>query len=182
MGGKLLASVRNLLSAFSASDARKMRSLGNRLIGDAAFENSKALAEVALVAYSLHKLATKEHVSGHDKWPLLKRRVLASLKNAVRQLEKGDEQGFEKTMKGIVKDISSMDAKIGNFAQNIFEKARVKYASNAYSFGLSLSQAAELTGANKKHLLEYVGATRILDREKPIMGIGERLKKLKGAV
>ena len=63
-------------------------------------------------------------------------------------------------------------------------KARIKQASRAYSMGLSLGEAASLTGANKTQLLRYIGSTKIHDqiresRKKAIDRYND-LKKLLG--
>ena len=58
----------------------------------------------------------------------------------------------------------------------------MKYASDAYFLGASLGQAAALTGADKKTLLEYIGATKLHDKEERGKGIAERLKALKKAL
>ena len=179
MDKKIFDAVRMLREEFSDSNAMGMRKLGNSLIEDASAENNKMLANVALIAYSLHKLSSKSHISGHETWIRVKSRVISSLRRAESALEKGDEKGFDSIINGIERDINGVDSKLGYFIQGIHEKARVKYASTAYSLGLSLSQASELTGANKKRVLEYIGATKISDTEKSEFGIGERLKRLR---
>ncbi len=179
MLGNLLKAIRELQEAFAKSDVVAMRVLSNKLMDKAALENSKMIAEVALIGYSLHKLSTKAHIVKHDKWLKVRGRVLASLEKAAKALEEKQEKEFEKIVNGIAAEIKGIDAELGNFVQGLYEKARVKYAASAYSIGLSLSQAAELTGAKKEDVLGYVGATRISDREKSALGIGDRLKKLR---
>jgi hypothetical protein len=179
MPEKLLGVVNELRLAFQGADVVKLRVLSNSLIEEAALENDRVAAEVALVGYSLHKLSTKAHIVGHSKWQMVKNRVVASLERAARALEKNREAEFERTVKGIVRDINAIDAELGNFVRSLHEKARVKYAASAYSLGLSLSQAAELTGADKKDVLEYVGETRMSDREEAPPGIRARLKRLR---
>ncbi len=179
MDKKIVDAVRQLREKFSDSDILGMRKFGTSLIEVASAENNKMLADVALIAYSLHKLSSKGHISGHETWLRVKGRVISSLTRAESALEKGDEKGFDDIINGIEKDINGVDSKLGYFIQGIHEKARVKYASTAYSLGLSLSQASELTGASKKNVLEYIGATKISDKEKSEFGIGERLKRLR---
>lgn len=179
MGKKLLKAVMELEDTFAKSDVMKMRILSNNLMEEAALENSRMMAGVALIGYCLHKLSTKEHIVGHGKWPMVKNRVLSSLRKAAFLLEKNNDEEFEKTLKGIVREITLIDNQIGNFVQGLYEKAMIKYAANAYSMGLSLSQAAELTGAEMEKVLGYVGVTRISDRERAPLGISERLKRLR---
>jgi hypothetical protein len=179
MDRNVIDAVKLLREEFSDSNIMGMRKLGNSLIEVASAENNKLLADVALIAYSLHKLSSKGHISGHETWLRVKGRVISSLKRAENALEKDDSAGFDKIINGIKNDINGVDSKLGYFVQGIHEKARVKYASTAYSLGLSLSQATDLTGASKKKVLEYVGATKISDKEKSEFGIGERLDKLR---
>ncbi|MAG22375.1 MAG: hypothetical protein CL943_03690 [Candidatus Diapherotrites archaeon] len=179
MDTKLLKHIKEVRDAFVKSDVVGMRILSNSLIEEAAIENDKRLAEIALIGYSLHKLSTKEHIVSHSRWVKVKRKVISSLEKAIGFIESGNKAGFEKTVRGIDEELRSIDFELGYFVQGLLEKARVKYAANAYSLGLSLSQATELTGADKKSVLEYVGATKIVDKEKAPKGIGARLKKLR---
>jgi hypothetical protein len=71
---------------------------------------------------------------------------------------------------------------MGNYVSNLYEKARIKMASSAYGLGLSLSQAAMLTGADKKQLLNYIGITKMHDEIKETKGIASRIKSLKKAL
>jgi len=115
----------------------------------------------------------------HERWERIKKGILSGLRKALAEIEKGDMKGFERNLDSVVSSVKKADEKMGYYVQNLFEKARVKYASFAYSMGLGLGQAASLTGANKKHLLRYIGVTRISDREEVTKSIGERLKALK---
>lgn len=179
MNKRLFQALKEMEEYFSTSKVMEIRVLSNRLMDEAAIENDHVMAEVALVGYSLHKLSTKAHIVGHDKWIRVKRNVLASLEKAGKALKENKKAEFEKTINGIVKDITRIDAELGNFVQGLYEKARIKYAVSAYSLGLSLSQAAALTGARKDNVLSYIGATKISDREEIGMGIEARLKKLR---
>ncbi len=179
MGIRLHKAVEQIAEAFSRSDVIGMRRLSNKMIEQAAIENSKMLASVAMTGYALHKLSTKTHIVSNDKWLKVRGQVLISLKKAIKALERGDTENFEKTMTGIAKEVNSADAKLGYFTDSIYKKASIKYASTAYSLGLSLSQASSLTGADIKDVLDYIGATRISDREKSPLGINDRLKKMR---
>jgi len=53
-------------------------------------------------------------------------------------------------------------------------------ASSAYAFGLSLGSAADLTGADSKELMQYIGATKIHDEEEIELNISQRIKKFSG--
>jgi len=146
---------------------------------EAALANDKQLAKFALIAYCLHKMSSKQHVVMHGRWPDIKHDILFDLEKAVKAIERGDLKAAGEKLDAVIGSVKAADESIGNYVQNLFEKAKVKYASKAYSMGLGLGQAAALTGAEKKALLRYIGVTKIADRQAVGPGIGERLKRLK---
>ncbi len=171
--------LRRLEDAFARQDAFALRELGNRAIEEAALANNRLLAEVALIAYCLHKLCSKQHIVRHGKWASVRKAIEGNLGRAVAALEKGNKAGFEKKLRGVIGSIQLVDRQLGNYVQGLYEKAKVKYASNAYALGLGLGQSAALTGADKKDLLRYIGVTKLHDREAVTLGIRERLERLR---
>jgi len=81
-------------------------------------------------------------------------------------------------LKSAINHIRDIDSELGNYAQNVYEKAKVKQASLAYSYGLSLAQSADLTGADKKDLQSYIGFTKMSDEESEQKSIYTRVKEL----
>ena len=86
------------------------------------------------------------------------------------------------SLKKVIQNITRIDSELGNYAIGIYEKAKVKEASLAYSYGLSIAQAADLTGADKKELQSYIGATTMHDEEPEIKNITIRVRELKELV
>ena len=179
---QLLSFLDGTVSAFEKQDIFALKEAGNKAIEEAALANDRQLAKLALVAYALFKMSGKQHIVRHDKWRDVKHDILFDLRKAAKAVESGNAEEFEYRLQATIDSVKATDKEMGNYVQNVFEKARVKYASTAYSFGLSLGQSAALTGADKKQLLRYIGVTRIADREAVTTGIGERLKKLKEGI
>jgi len=175
----LMKTANELITAVSKTHTMKLREISNNAIKVAALENDRVLAEISLVAYCLHKLCSKVHIVRHGKWKNVRNAIISSLKTAVKKLKQEDLNGFKVELGNTISSIQSLDRQLGNYAQNLYDKARVKHASAAYAYGLSLSQAAELTGANREDLLKYIGTTRIVDREAVTFSIKQRLEKLK---
>lgn len=176
---RLGAFLKRSIEAFSKGDIFGLRGIANQAIEEAALSNDHDLARLALIAYCVHKMNSKEHFARHDRWREIKHDILFDLKKADKSIRAGQEEEFNKNMNAVIDSVNATDKKMGNYVQNLFEKAKVKYASDAYSLGLGLGQAAALTGANKKDLLRYIGVTRIADRETVTLGIGKRLSMLK---
>ncbi|MFA5357525.1 MAG: hypothetical protein WC308_01225 [archaeon] len=167
-----------VLRLFKEGNTREMRGLSNRLIKEASMENNLAKAELGVMAYALHKIETKDHIINHEKWPKLKNEITLHLEQAMNAIENGNNKQFMQKLKEAIQHIEEVDREMGRFVQSIYEKAKVKQASLAYSYGLSISQSAELTGANKKELQSYIGFTTMHDEETETKTIAERVKEL----
>jgi hypothetical protein len=157
----------------------ELRGLSNRLVKEASIENNYAKAELGVIAYALHKIETKEHFTQSPKWNSLKKTIVSNLDSAVFAADKGQEKQFLLKIKSIISKIDSIDSQLGNYAQSIYDKAKVKQASLAYSYGLSISQSASLTGADKKELQNYIGFTKMIDEEEEPKNISDRINDLR---
>jgi len=163
---------------FSEKRIFELRGLGNRLIREAAMQNDYAKAELGVISYALHKLETKEHFIKSPQWGKLKQTVSEHLESATNAAKNEDQKKFFDSLKSIILSIRNIDNELGNFAQNLYEKAKVKQASLAYSYGLSIAQSAALTGADAKELQSYIGFTTMHDEEPEQKNIIERVKEL----
>ncbi len=176
---ELFSFLKKVTLAFEKQDIFGLKEIANQAIENASLANNKRLASLALVAYCLHKMCSKQHIVRDGRWPEIKHDILFDLKKSAKSLEAIDLDGFDHCIDGVIGSVKQADEEIGNYVQNLFEKAKVKYASTAYGMGLSLGQSAALTGSDKKDLLRYIGVTRIADRDTVTYGIGKRLRQLK---
>ena len=72
-----------------------------------------------------------------------------------------------------------MDEKDRRFVKGILTKGRLKIASTLYAQGISLGNAAEMTGTDKREVLLYAGQTMMFDRLKEKKSMEERMKDLR---
>ncbi|MDD3083972.1 MAG: hypothetical protein PHP82_03040 [Candidatus ainarchaeum sp.] len=175
----LLYDIKEVMKLFKQERSLELRGLSNRLIRESTIENSFSKAELGVIAYSLHKMESKNHFINNLKWPDLKKAIIFSLEESSNAFQQGGEKQFVLKLKKVIKIIENIDSNLGNFAQSIYEKAKVKQASLAYSYGLSISQSAELTGADKKELQSYIGFTTMHDEEKEVKSLIKRVSELK---
>ncbi len=174
-----MVKIGEIKDAFSKNRGHGLKRLSNELIQSAVVDYDETMAELAIVAYSLNKLNSKEHIVNSEKWADAKKAIIESMDEMANAVEADNAKKFSEILKEISHKVTEIDEELGNYVQNVYDKARVKMASNAYSLGLSLSQAAELTKANKKNLQSYIGHTLIHDRIKEKRSIGDRVDKLK---
>ncbi len=164
---------------FSEKKVLDLRGLGNRLIREAALSNDYAKAELGVIAYSLHKIETKSHFVRSPQWGKIKQAISFELSNAINATRENDAAALMGALKKVIIHIMNIDNELGNYAQGIYEKAKVKQASLAYSYGLSVAQSAALTGADAKELQNYIGFTTMHDEELEIKSIKQRVNEMK---
>ncbi len=167
-----------ILSSLSRNDPAGLRETANAAISAAALENNSTKAKLAVIAYALTKLLQKEHFQKEPGWKAFKTQVGKKILNAILAAKKEDTSQMSQILISISDRISMVDREFGNYYENLVEKARVKQASTAYAYGLSLGQAAALTGCNQKELFNYIGYTK-MHEETPVLGsIEDRVKRL----
>ncbi|MFH1586761.1 MAG: hypothetical protein ABID38_02815 [Candidatus Diapherotrites archaeon] len=179
MDKMLMVKIGEIKDAFSKNRPFELKRLSNELIQGAVVDYDETMAELAIVAYSLNKLNSKEHIVNSKKWADAKKTIIESMDEMANAVEADDEGKFSEILKDLSQNVTEIDGELGNYVQNVYDKARVKMASNAYAMGLSLGQAAELTKADKKNLQSYIGNTLIHDRIAEKTSIGTRVEKLK---
>lgn len=165
--------------AFCDKNFIVLRSLSNELVRDAALDNDFSSAKLAVIAYALHKFSVKDHVRTNPKWNSISQKICGVFDQAINSVKKSDFDAFEQQMDEIISVIVETDAALGNYAMSLLDKARIKQASLAYSYGLSLGKACELTGAQKRDVLSYIGVTKTHDEDLPLKGIKSRVSALK---
>ena len=163
---------------FKQKRVLELRGLSNRLVREATMEENYAKAELGVIAYALHKLETKEHISKSQKWHEVKQVISSDISRAEYAASQNNSKMLIQKLKSAINHIRDIDSELGNYAQNVYEKAKVKQASLAYSYGLSLAQSADLTGADKKDLQSYIGFTKMSDEESEQKSIYTRVKEL----
>ena len=166
-------------NAFEKPEIIELKQSANSSIREAVLENNRLTAKIALVSYCLFKLCTKEHIVQNKNWQNVRKAILKDLESAMNAAKQDYFLEIEKKMDSIIKDVNEIDSELGFFLTGIFEKSKIKLASTAYVMGLSLGQAAELTGAEKKQLSQYIANTTISEEEIPSIGISDRLEKIK---
>ncbi|MEI7961655.1 MAG: hypothetical protein WCI04_04950, partial [archaeon] len=159
---------------FNEKKIMDLRGIANRLMREAALRNDYGKAELGVIAYALHKIETKSHFIRSPQWGKIKQAIISHLYEGAEAAKHENGTELMDSLKKIIIDIRKIDDELGNYAQNIYDKSKVKQASLAYSYGLSISQSAALTGADQKELQSYIGFTTMHDEETEVKSIGER--------
>ena len=176
---KMLELIEKSRIAFQNGNAMQLKEASNEATKEAVVGNDAVFAGIAVVSYSLSKLASKQHVVESNSWGKTKKAILDSLDRLAVLLRKNNKDEFVNALNSFENEVRQVDEALGNYVRNIIEKAKVKVSSGAYARGLSLSSAAELTGADKTDLQNYIGITKIHDEEETRIFMTERMKKIR---
>lgn len=179
MSYKQLEMMEAISGSFNKEDSFALKEQSNRALSFAVSGFEKTYAKIAISAYVLSKMASKEHILKNPAWHEIKDTILKALDGATQLLRKNKSKEFQKKLGEIEQDTREVDKKFGNYLRNTWDKAKIKIASSAYAQGLSLSQAAELAGADKVDLQNYIGFTKIHDEEKTGITMKQRMKELR---
>lgn len=176
MSYKQIELVERVAKYFEAENSYMLKELSNQAVYFSVASLDKTQAKIAVLAYALSKTVSKEHVVKNPVWGKVKGRLLGSLELCISFLRKNKKKQFEKNLERTQVELIHVDSELGNYVRNVWDKAKIKIASNAYAQGLSLSQASELSDANKAEVQNYVGITKIHDEEQTAYSMKQRMK------
>ena len=142
MSYRMLEFIDKTSAAFRNANSMQLKEVSNEATREAVAGNDRVFAGIAVVAYSLSKLASKQHFAESASWGRTKKAILDSLERLSQLLRKNKVQEFASSLNSFENEVRKVDASLGNYVRNIIEKAKVKVSSGAYAHGLSLSSAA----------------------------------------
>lgn len=172
----------SVVRAFTSKKGFQLRRISNEFAEEAALSRDMGLAEISIIAYSLHKLLSKHHIVENPKWETARNSIIKTLNLAVEALKTGNNASFRKKLMRAGDEVTKLDRSLGRYMQRTIEKARMRQASRAYAAGISMMSAAELMDTDAKQLQNYIGNTRIHDEVVAKKGIRKRLNDLEKAL
>ena len=166
-------------SALSDNDVRAMRKINDRCIEETAIRFQQPTYQYALISYVLSKILTKpRYIKAQDGKSKISQ-IAALLCNCEVQAKSADYRALLATQEKVLATIEKMDEDDRRFVKGILQKGKLKIASVLYAQGISLGNAAEMTGTDKRELLLYAGQTMMFDRVKETKTISQRMRELR---
>ena len=153
-----------LREAFSKNDGRLLKELSAEFAGDAFIHFQRENVSLSIVAYSCAKFLDKPYVVSNSAWNSFRKKMLELLNSAIIDLNAGREDKALAKVRLSLDLIQKLSAKLGRFAKNVVEKAKLKVGAEVYAKGASLGMAAELSGADKFDLSSYISATKMPEK------------------
>jgi hypothetical protein len=105
---------------------------------------------------------------------------ISSLLHACEESAKGaDYSTLLSCQQKILFSIEKMDASDKRFVKGMLQKGKLKIASTLYAQGISLGNASEITGTDKREVLSYAGQSMMFDRMQEKKSMESRMKELR---
>jgi hypothetical protein len=153
----------------------KLHRLDENLLEQGIIHNNKDMIELTLVTYCIRKVLSKKHITHNMEWENIKEKIIFKL-NKAKELYGKNINKYRSTIKDLLNLINNTDELLGYFITNLVLKSKIKLASSAYGYGLSLSKSADLFDVNKDDVMNIIGSTKIPDEDDQIKSIKERVK------
>ena len=165
--------------AFKDEDSKKLKDISDYTLHHAGVFQDKDSITFSVAIYALAKVSELEREKDYPGWKEFKDRTLALLKEARKNLGKGDNKAYERNLKQLFIMIGKLDKKLTRYATEAIQHARIKKGSKVYEHGLSAGLVAELMGISEWELQSYVGQTALSEKIVPTREVGERIMKAK---
>ncbi len=169
-----LQRIKQLFDLFKVNNSNALRPLIGDISAEALRNEDKALLDIGLLAYSFSKFLEKPYIVESPEWKQFVSEMLVDLKQAEDYFKKNKVEAGTALLDSVVQHTENLSASLGRFIHSAVEKARIKAATQIYAHGASLGKAAEFTGASKKDLAGYIGATKLSEKYSTI-SVKERL-------
>jgi hypothetical protein len=166
-------------SALSDADVRAMRKINDRCIEETAIRFQQPTYQYALISYVLSKILTKPRYTKEPEGRAKIMQIASLLRTCEEQAKQADYRALIATQGKVLLTIEKMDEADRRFVKGILQKGKLKIASTLYAQGISLGNAAEMTGTDKRELLLYAGQTMMFDRVKETKTITQRMRDLR---
>jgi len=166
-------------TALSANDVRAMRKINDRCIEETAIKFEQPTYQFALISYVLSKILSKPRYLRAEGAKEKIGKISALLSACETQAREASYPALSYSQEKVLSAITSMDEEDRRFAKSILQKGRLKIASTLYAQGISLGNAAEMAGTDRRELLLYAGQTMMFDRVKEKRTIAQRMKSLR---
>ncbi|VVB99248.1 Uncharacterised protein [uncultured archaeon] len=168
-----------IASALRDHDVRAMRKINDRCIEETAIKFAQHTYLFALISYVLSKVISKPRYFKQKKSKDSLSSVVGLLRLCEQNATNADYEALLSNQNRILSTIEKMDDEDRRFVKGIITKAKLKIASTLYAQGISLGNAAEMTGTDKREVLSYAGQTTMFDRIKEKKTIENRMKDLR---
>jgi len=151
----VLTSLKEILSSDQVTPTR-LKQLSEELVEGASLFNDPDCISVSVLAYSLYKIFSKN-------LDIEKTSLLGYVSAALGSVD--NDTRFRSDIRKLFDHLKKYDKNIDTNILQIVKHVQVKNGLKMYEHGLSIGQAAEVMGVSKWNIMEYLGASSIVDQD-----------------
>ncbi|VVB65753.1 Uncharacterised protein [Candidatus Gugararchaeum adminiculabundum] len=170
------SAIASILASFNKRNVGDLRRINDECIEEYAITEGQVYLELSILSYSFAKIVGKPRYWDSPKRMNYMKKMSSSIAELSIELRSIPDDIAAKKIVSILKSVEHLDQSDQRYVRSLEAKARLKIASILYAKGLSLSKAVEMTGADKRDLMEFSGATTMFDRASTGRKFTERLK------
>lgn len=173
----LLEVISQAIKAVQREDIRGLKDLSNMTVHTASIKQDQYSISIAVLIYALSKIYERSMYEQYKGWPDFSKEALRRLERAYEELDHGNDESFDETVKSYLELINGLEPKLREFIQDVIEKAKIAKGSRLYEHGISMGRTAALLGISQYELMDYTGKTYISDiRLKVLKPASERMR------
>ncbi len=152
-----------LYNGVSKGDLDILKKSSDSTLHNAGIFQDEDSISVAVIAYSLYKVFSRERLHKIKPFVKFKQDVLNEISGAQSFLAKNREKEYKKCIKKVFDLIGKLEKKFGMYITEVLNQARIKKGGRVYEHGISIGRASQLMGISSWELRNYVGSTKLSD-------------------
>ena len=175
----VLAVLASLKKGVSKGDLELLKRASDKTLHNAGIYQDQDSISVAVIAYSLYKVFSRERLHAKKAFGTFEVKVLNELNGAYSFLKKGDYKNYSKLVKKVMALIGSLERKFGMYITEVLNQARIKKGGRVYEHGISAGRASQLMGITSWELRSYIGHTKLTNMKLDGKSVMDRVKNVR---
>jgi hypothetical protein len=163
----VLAVLDYLGRGISKGDLELLKNSSDKTLHNASLYQDEDSITIAVIAYSLYKVFSRERLHGKKSFGTFRNKVLNELTGAKDFLKRGDLKNYSKLVKKVLALIGKLERKFGMYITEVLQQAKIKKGGRVFEHGISAGRASQMMGINTWELRSYIGHTKLTDVTKP---------------
>lgn len=168
---EIVAALDETLQACKQGRFGELKYISDHTIHTASIFQDQDSISFAIIIFSLFKIS--QRVKQKKKFG---KKITPVIEKLQAKLKKQDFKGYHNRIKQLFDIISKIDEKFKQYIDEVINHAQAKKGTKIHEHGVSIARAAEIIGISHWELMNYVGKTKIPERERVSENILQRMK------
>lgn len=167
--------LKKVLPLIQKGNSNQIKSISNETLHNAGIYQDPDSTSISVIIFSLSKICNRPRLCDKPEFIKFKEDISLDLQNAKDSLQASDINNYRKIIKKVFDKISKFETKFGMYISEVLEHAKIKRGGRIYEHGFSIGSTAELLGISTWDMMNYLGETKLGNKEKINITTKERL-------